>query len=263
MIALPAGFLPALLSWYEQNARPLPWRDEPTPYRVWISEIMLQQTRIEAAREYFLRFVARLPDVASLASASEESVLKLWEGLGYYSRARNLHAAAKKLMAEQGGKLPASFDALRALPGIGDYTAGAVSSIAFGRPEPAVDGNVLRVLSRLACSEENVGIAKVKTSFREALRPFYTADNSASLTQSLMELGEVICTPGVPHCLFCPLEPLCVGRAAGRETELPVMPEKRARRREKRTIFLLICGDRVAIRKREKRGLLAGLWEFL
>jgi A/G-specific adenine glycosylase len=262
MIKLPADFLPALLHWYKQNARPLPWRDEPTPYRVWVSEIMLQQTRIEAAREYFLRFVSVLPDVPSLAAASEETVLKLWEGLGYYSRARNLHAAAKRVVEEHGGRLPASIDALRALPGIGDYTAGAIASIAFGLPEPAVDGNVLRVLPRLACFEESIGGERVKKAFREALRPLYTEGNSALLTEALMELGEVTCTPGVPHCLLCPLSDFCAGRAAGREASLPVMPEKKARRREERTVFLLRCGDRVAIRKRGRKGLLAGLWEF-
>jgi A/G-specific adenine glycosylase len=223
---------------------------------------MLQQTRIEAAREYFLRFVTRLPDVSSLASASEETVLKLWEGLGYYSRARNLHAAAKRVMEEHGGRLPADIGALRALPGIGDYTAGAIASIAFGLPEPAVDGNVLRVLSRLACFEECIGGERVKKAFREALRPLYNAGNSAGLTEALMELGEVTCTPGVPQCLLCPLPEFCAGRAAGRETSLPVMPEKRTRRREQRTVFLLRCGGRVAIRKRDRGGLLAGLWEF-
>ena len=262
MIKLPADFLPALLQWYESNARPLPWRDEPSPYRVWISEIMLQQTRIEAVRAYFLRFVTRLPDIPSLASASEDTVLKLWEGLGYYSRARNLHAAAKRVMEEHGGSLPASFPALRKLPGIGDYTAGAIASIAFGLPEPAVDGNVLRVLSRLSCFEACIGGERVKKDFREALRPFYMRENSAMLTEALMELGEVTCTPGIPQCQLCPLSDLCAARAAGREAALPVMPEKRARRREQKTVFLLLCGGRVAIRKRGRKGLLAGLWEF-
>lgn len=259
---LPEGFVPTLLAWYSKNARALPWREELTPYRVWVSEIMLQQTRIEAAVGYFERFMQALPDVKALAAAPEERVMKLWEGLGYYTRARNLHKAAKQIVAEHDGALPEEFSELRKLPGIGDYTAGAIASIAFGKPEPAVDGNVLRLLSRLCCSEENVGEGRVKSAFRELLRKVYPAGRCAAFTQALMELGEVICTPGRPDCPACPLVSLCRARAQGRETELPVMPGKRPRRVEERTVFLLRCGKRVAIRKRPDRGLLAGLYEF-
>jgi A/G-specific adenine glycosylase len=262
MTDLPEGFVPALLRWYGENARALPWRDKVTPYRVWVSEIMLQQTRIEAALGYFLRFTQALPDVKALAAAPEEQVLKLWEGLGYYSRARNLHRAAKRVVAEYNGALPDEFPELRKLPGIGDYTAGAIASIAFGKPEPAVDGNVLRVLSRLCSSELSVGEGRVKSAFRELLRKVYPAGRCAAFTQALMELGEVICTPGRPDCSACPLSSLCLARAEGKETALPVMPDKKTRRIEERTVFLLRHGERFAIRKRPDRGLLAGLYEF-
>jgi A/G-specific adenine glycosylase len=269
MTELPEGFVPALLAWYRENARALPWRDKVTPYRVWVSEIMLQQTRIEAAHGYFLRFTQALPDVAALAAAPEEQVLKLWEGLGYYSRARNLHRAAKRIVSEYGGALPEDFSELRKLPGIGDYTAGAIASIAFGKPVPAVDGNVLRVLSRLCCSEESVGEGRVKSAFREALKKIYPAGHCAAFTQALMELGEVVCTPGKPDCADCPLGALCLARAEGKETALPVMPVKKPRRVEERTVFLLLCGERIAIRKRpgtltpREAEALAGAWHCL
>ncbi len=259
---LPEDLAGALLPWYERNARDLPWRLEPTPYRVWISEIMLQQTRIEAAKEYFRRFTEALPDVAALAAAEEEQVLKLWEGLGYYSRARNLHRAARLIMERHGGALPADFDALRALPGIGDYTAGAIASIAFGLPEPAVDGNVLRVCARLSCCPDSVGEERVKRVFRQNLRAQYPAGRCADFTSALMELGETICLPGTPDCGACALADRCLAHQTGRQTEFPVMPDKRPRRIQPKTVFLLCCGDRTALRKRPERGLLAGLWEF-
>ena len=262
MTPLPDGFVPALLDWYAQNARPLPWREDASPYRVWVSEIMLQQTRIEAARGYFLRFMEALPGVEALAAATEDEVLKLWEGLGYYSRARNLRRAAKLVVAEYGGRLPGDYAALRKLPGIGDYTAGAIASIAFGLPEPAVDGNVLRVLSRLVASMENVGDAQVKREFRAALRAVYPPGRCGAFTEALMELGEVCCTPGTPGCLTCPLAGLCRAWAGGIQAGLPVMPAKKARRIEARTVFLFVSEGRVALRKRPGNGLLAGLWEF-
>ncbi len=255
-------FSAPLLAWYEENARDLPWRRDPTPYRVWVSEIMLQQTRIEAARGYFQRFMAAFPTVEALAAADGDTVMKLWEGLGYYSRARNLHACAKKVAAEYGGAFPADAAALRALPGIGDYTAGAVASIAFGLPEPAVDGNVLRVLSRLERSAENVGSQKVKSAFREALRAIYPAGRCGAFTSALMELGETVCVPGVPACGRCPLSGLCRAHANREEALYPVLPEKRPRRIEERRVLLLRCGDRIAVRRRPDRGLLAGLWEL-
>ena len=251
-----------LLDWYDVHKRPLPWREELSPYRIWISEIMLQQTRIEAARGYFHRFLTALPTLEALAAAEEETVLKLWEGLGYYSRARNLHKCARLLVSEYGGQFPTTAAELRKLPGIGDYTAGAIASIAFGQAEPAVDGNVLRVLSRFTRSGESIGDAKVKNRFREELRAIYPAGRCGDFTSALMELGEVVCTPGTPECSRCPLAELCEAHAQGEETHYPVMPEKKPRRVEHRRVLLLICGDRVALRRRPDKGLLAGLWEF-
>lgn len=262
MTALPENIAGTLLPWYDKNARPLPWREDTTPYRVWVSEIMLQQTRIEAARGYFTRFMTALPTVRALAEADEETVLKLWEGLGYYSRARNLHKAAKIIMERHGGELPGDVKALRALPGVGDYTAGAIASIAFDLPEPAVDGNVLRICARLTCCPDSIGDAAVKAAFREALRLQYPPARRGAFTSAIMELGETVCTPGTPDCDICPLSEMCRARAAGRQTEFPVMPEKRPRKIQKRTVLLLCHDGKTALRKRPDRGLLAGLWEF-
>lgn len=252
-----------LLKWYGINARVLPWRDSPTPYRVWISEIMLQQTRVEAVIPYFERFVQEVPDVRALAEIPEERLLKLWEGLGYYSRARNLKKAAQVLVKEYGGKLPADVEKLKKLPGIGEYTAGAVASIAYGLPESAVDGNVLRVISRLASSARDVTEPGTKRELRAALRKIYPEGQSGTFTQALMELGATVCLPnGAPACEKCPLESLCEAHRAGRETDFPVKPPKPERRVEERTVFLLCCGEKAAVQKRPPNGLLAGLWEF-
>ena len=259
---LPEGIAEALLPWYDLNARDLPWRRDVTPYRVWVSEIMLQQTRIEAARGYFERFMAALPDVASLAAAEEDRVLKLWEGLGYYSRARNLHRAAKRVCAEYGGALPADAAALRSLPGIGDYTAGAIASIAFGLPEPAVDGNVLRICARLSRCPDSIGDERVKRAFREELRALYPAGRCGDFTSAIMELGETVCTPGTPDCAMCPLGALCEANRTGTQTDYPVMPAKKTRRIQPRTVFILEHEGRAALRKRPDKGLLAGLWEL-
>ena len=259
---LPEGVAEKLLPWYDGNARDLPWRRDVTPYRVWVSEIMLQQTRIEAARGYFTRFMEALPDVKALADADLDAVLKLWEGLGYYSRARNLHRAAGIVAAEYGGELPGDYAALRALPGVGDYTAGAIASIAFGLPEPAVDGNVLRICARLTRCPDSVGDEKVKRAFREALRAQYPAGRCGDFTSAIMELGETVCTPGTPDCTRCPLAELCAARAEGTQTEFPVLPEKKPRRVQPKTVFLLEHDGRIALRKRPDRGLLAGMWEF-
>ena len=250
-----------LIQWYKENARPLPWRDRPTPYRVWVSEIMLQQTRIEAARGYFERFMAALPDLPSLAAADEDTVLKLWEGLGYYSRARNLRRAARLVMDEYGGELPADAEKLRALPGVGDYTAGAIASIAFGLPEPAVDGNVLRICTRLCACGTSIGDAKLKNEFRARLRAQY-ADDCGAFSSGLMELGETVCLPGTPDCERCPIAALCAAHARGQETDYPVMPGKKPRRIEEKTVLILRCGTRTALCRRPDRGLLAGLWEL-
>lgn len=255
-------FTTPLLKWYSENKRALPWRTDPTPYRVWVSEIMLQQTRIEAARGYFERFMQALPTVEALAAADEDTVLKLWEGLGYYSRARNLHAAAKLIVSERNGEFPRSYDELRRLPGVGEYTAGAIASIAFGERESAVDGNVLRVIARLQCSTRSTGETAWRREVRELLRERMPADAAGDFTSALMELGEVVCTPGMPDCGKCPLQGLCGAHAAGEETRYPVVPEKKPRRIEKRDILLFLCGNTVAVQKRPDRGLLAGLWEY-
>lgn len=259
---LPENLAALLLPWYETNQRDLPWRRELTPYRVWVSEIMLQQTRIEAARDYFTRFMLALPDIPALAAAPEDQVLKLWEGLGYYSRARNLHKAAKILCAEYEGALPADCKALRGLPGIGDYTAGAIASIAFGLPEPAVDGNVLRVCARLTCCAVSIAEPKVKTAFREALRALFPKGRCGDFTSALMELGETVCTPGTPTCAQCPLAEACLANRRREQGKYPVMPVKKARRMEARTVFLLERGGRFALCQRPGQGLLAKLWEF-
>ncbi|WP_243112556.1 MULTISPECIES: A/G-specific adenine glycosylase [Acutalibacteraceae] len=252
-----------LLGWYGENARSLPWRDNPTPYRVWVSEIMLQQTRVEAVRPYFERFVRELPDLRALAEVSEDRLLKLWEGLGYYSRARNLQKAARAVLEQYGGVLPSDPKELLKLPGIGEYTAGAISSIAYGRPEPAVDGNVLRVLARLTADGRDIRGAAVKRGAAEKLRGVYPAGRSGDFTQALMELGATVCLPnGAPLCAGCPLSALCEGLKTGQAASLPVVSPKPARREEKKTVFLILCGGKAALRKRPETGLLAGMWEF-
>ena len=256
--------LPRIADWYSLSRRVLPWREEPTSYRIWISEIMLQQTRIEAVIPYYRRFLEELPDVSALAAVDDERLMKLWEGLGYYSRARNLKKAAELVMRDWGGELPRRAAELRTLPGIGDYTAGAIASIACGEPEPAVDGNVLRVLSRLLESGEDVLSPAVKKAMTALLRQHYPAGEAAALvTEGLMELGETLCLPnGAPKCRLCPLRTLCRAGQAGTAERYPVKSPPRPRRIEERTVLLLRCGERWAIRQREKKGLLAGLWEF-
>ena len=254
-----------LLAWYGQRHRALPWRDFPTPYHVWLSEIMLQQTRIEAAIPYYERFVAAYPTVAALAAADDGQLMKLWEGLGYYSRARNLKKAAVCIMERHGGQLPADYAALRALPGIGAYTAGAISSIAFGLPEPAVDGNVLRVITRLTADLDDITKDATKRRITEQLRKVYPTEPSeaAALTQALMELGERVCLPnGEPHCESCPLGFACRARATELIDRIPVRTPKKPRRIEPRTVLLMISRGKVALVKRPPKGLLAGLWEF-
>lgn len=251
-----------LLRWFKSEKRMLPWREAPTPYRVWVSEIMLQQTRVETVKPYFERFVAALPDVRSLAHADETTLMKLWEGLGYYSRARHLQDAARLICRDYGGDVPAHFDDLLALPGIGRYTAGAVASIAFGKRRPAVDGNVLRVIMRLlACSADTLK-DRTKRIVEEALLA-HLPENAGDFNQALMELGALICLPrGAARCPACPLERLCLAKEAGLQAELPKKTPPKRRRTEKLTIFLLSKGGRIALEKRPPQGLLAGLWGF-
>ena len=249
--------------WFKANARDLPWRKDREPYRVWLSEIMLQQTRVEAVKGYYLRFLEAIPDLPALAEADPELLHKLWEGLGYYSRVRNLQAAAKQILAEHGGVFPREYDKIRALKGVGDYTAGAVCSICFDLPEPAVDGNVLRVLSRLRADARCVDEASVKRDVREELAAVYPISGAGLLTQALMELGATVCLPnGTPRCEACPLAELCAARKTDRWRDFPIRTEKKKRRIEERTVLVLDCGGRLALRKRPRNGLLAGLWEF-
>lgn len=258
LLARAAG---RLLDWYGAHARPLPWRDNPEPYRVWVSEVMLQQTRIEAVKPYFARFMEALPTVGHLARAPEDQVLKLWEGLGYYSRARSLHRAAKDVMEKYGGEIPGTVKGLLALPGVGRYTAGAVASIAFGEDAAAVDGNVLRVWSRLLCREEDVLSPAVRKRAEEELAAALPSGRAGDFNQAIMELGEVVCVPRSPRCGACPLEDICEARGLGVEGSLPVKAPKKPRRVEKRTVFWLTHEGKVALRQRPGKGLLAGLWE--
>lgn len=252
-----------LLYWYQANARVLPWRSDPTPYHVWISEIMLQQTRVEAVISYYERFLSYLPDIASLAAVDDDLLMKLWEGLGYYSRARNLKKAAKVIMERYEGMLPSSVEALLTLPGIGPYTAGAIASIAYQQPEPAVDGNVIRVLTRLLADPTPTSDPALSRSLSARLRPIYPPEQSRAFTQALMELGAIVCIPnGAPHCEGCPLAFLCRARAENAVEDYPIRGEKKARKIIPRTILRVRCGERLAIRRREEGGLLHGLWEL-
>ncbi len=251
----------ALIPWYRENKRDLPWRADREPYHIWVSEIMLQQTRVEAVKGYYARFLVALPDIESLANCDDELLHKLWEGLGYYSRVRNLKKAAQVILENHGGRFPSDYPSVRALPGIGDYTAGAICSIAFGLPTPAVDGNVLRLLSRLRADDEAIDLPAVKNRVRTELEEIYPADCPGEFTQALMELGATVCVPnGEPKCGSCPCREFCRGRE--RWQTLPVKLPKKAKKQEDRTVFLLRCGERYAIEKRPGKGLLAGLWQF-
>ncbi len=252
-----------LLSWYEAHRRILPWREEPTPYRVWVSEIMLQQTRVEAVKPYFARFMEELPGVEELARVDEGRLMKLWEGLGYYSRARNLKKAAQVVMERHGGRLPASYKELLALPGIGSYTAGAIASIAYGLSEPAVDGNVLRVISRYLGDRGDIRKASVKSAMEEELRAVMPPGRASQYNQALIETGALVCIPGgEPKCGECPLGSLCVSRRDGLWKEIPVRSPLKKRRTEELTVLLAFRGGEVGLRQRPKEGLLASLYEL-
>ena len=255
--------LPAvLLPWYDENKRALPWREDQEPYHIWLSEIMLQQTRVEAVKGYYERFLSRLPTVESLANADDDQLHKLWEGLGYYSRVRNLKKAAQVIMEHYGGQFPGEYEKILALPGIGEYTAGAVCSIAFGQPTPAVDGNVLRVVSRLTEDETPIDSQQLKRQVRDALAAIYP-DRAGDFTQALMELGATLCGPNWrPRCGECPCQTFCKGHLNGTAERLPVKSPKKGRRIEERTVFILSCDGKYALEKRPNRGLLAGLWQF-
>lgn len=252
-----------LLVWYGRHARVLPWREQPTPYRVWVSEIMLQQTRVEAVKPYFERFLKELPDIPALAACEQERLLKLWEGLGYYSRVRNLQKAAQAVMEQYDGQLPADYQKLKALPGIGPYTAGAVASIAYGIPVPAVDGNVLRVTARVLNSRADIASPAVKKQVEQAVGAVMPQKRAGDFNQALMELGATVCLPnGVAKCEECPLRELCGAYRQHTVMELPVKAPKKARRIERRTVLVLLAENRVALRRRPEQGLLAGMWEL-
>ena len=254
-----------LLEWFEVFARTMPWRSNPEPYWVWISEIMLQQTRVEAVRAYFDRFIAALPNIESLANIEDEKLMKLWEGLGYYSRARNLKKAAIVCVEQYHGELPRTYEALLKLPGIGSYTAGAIASIAYEQEVPAVDGNVLRVISRLLAWEEDITKQSVKRKMEAALLELMKRvhPNPRTFTAALMELGALVCIPnGAPCCMECPWKSICLARIQKKVERIPVKKKKIVRKIEERTVFLIQDGDLTAIKKRPSTGLLAGLYEL-
>lgn len=267
-----------LLHWYQQNKRSLPWRDQVSPYRVWVSEIMLQQTRVEAVKPYFARFMEALPTIKDLAECEEEKLLKLWEGLGYYNRVRNMQIAAQTIMEQFDGQMPSDYDAILSLKGIGSYTAGAIASIAFGICAPAVDGNVLRVIMRL--TEDNSDIMKqsTKTNVENVLRKLMAQSkklcqpqgkeasiwNPGDFNQALMELGATVCVPnGAPHCECCPWQQICLANEHKTFDQLPVKTKAKPRKIEKRTILIVRDGEHVVLEKRPKKGLLAGMYQFL
>lgn len=255
-----------LLPWFHENQRDLPWRKDCEPYHVWLSEIMLQQTRVEAVKPYYARFLDVIPDIKALSECEHDTLMKLWEGLGYYSRARNLQKAAQQIMTDFGGKFPRSYQEIRSLTGIGDYTAGAIASICFDLPEPAVDGNVLRVYTRLLADARCTDDLSVKRDIRNTLRQIYAVSDLNTrgiLTQAIMELGATVCIPnGTPHCNICPLQAYCTAHCTGTVSEYPVRKKKKPRKIEEYTVYILQCGERIALRKRPDTGLLAGLWEL-
>lgn len=255
------NFTKTILGWYDQGHRDLPWRRTQDPYRIWISEIMLQQTRAETVVSYYERFLSRYPTVQHLADAPEEELLKAWEGLGYYSRARSLQKAAKEIVARYGGQLPADLDKLRALPGIGDYTAGAIASIAFGIPAAAVDGNVERVLCRWDAITDEVGTPAVRRQIAARAQALVPRDRPGAFANAMMEMGATMCTPKNPKCLLCPVREGCMGFAQGIAQELPRKAKKKAQRVENRAVLLVFCENRVLIVKRQEK-LLGGLFVF-
>ncbi len=251
-----------IIQWYQKNKRILPWRREKNPYYIWISEIMLQQTRIEAVKIYYERFIKEIPDIETLAYIEEEKLLKLWEGLGYYSRARNLKKAALKICEQYNGNMPKAYEELVKLPGIGEYTAGAIASICYNEKVPAVDGNVLRVISRIIANSKDILLADTKKQITKQLKSIMPED-AGDFNEGLMELGERICIPkGEPVCEECPVQKLCIAYEKGITKQIPVRVKKKQRKQENRFVFILQYQNKIAIRKREAKGLLAGMYEF-
>ena len=252
-----------IIDWYKKYKRNLPWREEADAYHVWVSEIMLQQTRVEAVKPYYERFVKELPNIKALAEAQEERLLKLWEGLGYYSRVRNMQIAAKQMMEKYGGEFPHSYEEIRALKGVGNYTAGAISSFAYGIAKPAVDGNVLRVISRLLANGEDIMRASVRKKIEQMVEEVIPSQEASDFNQGLIEIGAIVCLPnGEPKCERCPLNHICLAYRDGNQMDFPVKKKSRARKTEERTVLIFRDNDTVAIRRRPEKGLLAGLYEF-
>lgn len=252
-----------LVNWYRENKRDLPWRHNPDAYRVWISEIMLQQTRVEAVKGYYDRFLKALPTVKDLAEAEEDKLLKLWEGLGYYNRVRNMQKAAQQIMVDHAGMFPDTYEEILQLKGIGNYTAGAISAFAYGIPKPAVDGNVLRVISRITGSYEDIMKQSVRKKIESALEQVIPTDAASDFNQGLIELGAIVCVPnGGPKCEQCPVKEYCIAHAENLTAEIPVKKKAKARKIEERTVLIFKDGKQIAIRKRPAKGLLAGLYEF-
>lgn len=256
----PAGVRHRLLAWYDVNRRDLPWRRTGDPYRILVAEYLLQRTRIVSGTPYYERFIARFPTVRDLAAASLDDVLAVWEGLGFYGRARNLHAAARAIVERHGGEIPPSIEALSALPGIGPYTAGAIGSIAFGIAVPAVDGNVIRVIARLSRNRGDVTRNAVRQGITEVAARLVSPDAPGAFNQAMMELGATVCTPKSPRCERCPLESLCLARIAGEEREIPVIPAKKPTRVVPVAFALIESKGRVLLVRRAAGGLLGGLW---
>nr|WP_317282508.1 A/G-specific adenine glycosylase [uncultured Sellimonas sp.] len=252
-----------LVKWFEQNKRDLPWRHEVSAYHVWVSEIMLQQTRVEAVKPFYVRFLEAFPTIQDLADAPEEKLLKMWEGLGYYNRVRNMQKAARQIVEQYGGEMPADYAKILSLTGIGSYTAGAISSFAFGIPKPAVDGNVLRVITRILADDQDIMKASVKKKFETMLEEVIPHDRANEFNQGLIELGAIVCGPnGEPKCEQCPAKEFCLAHKRGTELSFPIKKKAKERKIEKRTVFLFKDGENIAIRKRSSKGLLAGMYEF-
>lgn len=257
------AFKDNLIYWYDENKRRLPWRETNDPYKIWVSEIMLQQTKVDTVIDYYNKFMKNYPTVQDLAKAEEQEVLKVWEGLGYYSRARNLHTAAKEVVQKYGSIIPNDPNLLGELKGIGPYTKGAISSIAFGLPEPAVDGNVMRVLSRTLLLQDNISEAKTRKHIENIVREIISVRNPSSFNQGLMELGALICTPRSPACMLCPVQAVCRAFAEGMQHQLPIKLKKKKQRVEPYDVLLLKnhAGE-IAIEQRPNEGLLANMWQF-
>ena len=252
-----------LLSWYQENKRELPWRTDPTPYHVWVSEIMLQQTRVEAVKGYYARFLEALPGIGDLAECPQEKLLKLWEGLGYYNRVKNMQKAALEIVEKYGGEIPGDYEKILALPGIGSYTAGAIASIAYKIPKPAVDGNVLRVIARLTEEPEDILKQRTRKKIEDMLEKIMPADHPGEFNQSLMELGATVCVPNGPaRCEACPVKDFCLAKAHEKVVEYPRKAPKKARQIEEKTVLILQNGQEYAIHKRPAGGLLGGLYEL-